>query len=734
MDETPVARFYRDAKILEIGEGTSEIQRLVISRELGLPGPMSRSRDADAPARRRPHVAAAAAPRLQRLRSSCALLAHRGRARLRVLEVQPSCPRVAARLGAHRRRRTARAPELPARRRGQRRQPGRGRPGPRRPRQRRRAALRHDHGPAASTRAPSGPRCCRCPRDLWVPLAERRQPAHQQRHPERRPRASSSTRSSSYLGIPIHHYVQVDFAGFQELVDVVDGVQRLLRRPRPATRAPASTSTRPGASPSTASRRWPTCAPATSSTTRTGAGAATRPATSAASAASRTSSSGRCSRAVDQGRAQPASRSTGSSNAGLDTVTVDDLLTADDIIDLAGPSAASTRRRSTSTPSQSCRTPSGARRSCAWWTSEAQPTLDRFRGTDAGDLRPARRPGAGAQRLRHHRAGRRRPATRSPRPGSARPARARPSASTSPRRSSATRPGSEAKADLVARYLDPERPPRAGRGPARRRRRRGHRHASSPACAPTPRPAGPSTTATTTTTTPTTTRRRRPRRRLDHLHHRGGLRARGPRRGRLLTLGRLRGDVPDLPAMDASRRSAVPSRARRRPDEGDRPRRRAGHPPEPRQPGDVEAAHARLRQAARLLPDQHAAARPHQRDPDHLEPRAAAAVRGAARRRRASGAARFSYAEQPEPNGIASAFLIGEDFIGDDDVALVLGDNIFYGVGLGEQLQQYTEPEGRGGVRPVGARPRALRRARARTPAARWSACTRSRPTRRRAS
>ena len=37
MDETPVARFYRDAKILEIGEGTSEVQRLVIGRELGLP-------------------------------------------------------------------------------------------------------------------------------------------------------------------------------------------------------------------------------------------------------------------------------------------------------------------------------------------------------------------------------------------------------------------------------------------------------------------------------------------------------------------------------------------------------------------------------------------------------------------------------------------------------------------------------------------------------------------------
>ena len=54
----------------------------------------------------------------------------------------------------------------------------------------------------------------------------------------------------------------------------------------------------------------------------------------------------------------------------------------------------------------------------------------------------------------------------------------------------------------------------------------------------------------------------------------------------------------------------------------------------------------------------------------------------------------FSYAEQKIPNGIAQAFVIGEEFIGNHKVALILGDNIFYGTGLQRLLQENINPEG----------------------------------------
>ncbi|MCX6468325.1 MAG: glucose-1-phosphate thymidylyltransferase RfbA [Corynebacteriales bacterium] len=54
----------------------------------------------------------------------------------------------------------------------------------------------------------------------------------------------------------------------------------------------------------------------------------------------------------------------------------------------------------------------------------------------------------------------------------------------------------------------------------------------------------------------------------------------------------------------------------------------------------------------------------------------------------------ITYAVQPSPDGLAQAFVLGADHIGNDSVALVLGDNIFYGPGLGDQLMRYTDVDG----------------------------------------
>ena len=69
----------------------------------------------------------------------------------------------------------------------------------------------------------------------------------------------------------------------------------------------------------------------------------------------------------------------------------------------------------------------------------------------------------------------------------------------------------------------------------------------------------------------------------------------------------------------------------------------------------------------------------------------------------------FSYAVQPQPEGLAQAFTIGSDFIGQDKVALVLGDNIFYGSELDKQLQKQQQSRRRNCLRLSCARPATLR-------------------------
>lgn len=54
----------------------------------------------------------------------------------------------------------------------------------------------------------------------------------------------------------------------------------------------------------------------------------------------------------------------------------------------------------------------------------------------------------------------------------------------------------------------------------------------------------------------------------------------------------------------------------------------------------------------------------------------------------------LGYTVQPSPDGLAQAFLLGEEHIGQDTVALVLGDNLFYGAGMGDQLQRFQDIEG----------------------------------------
>ncbi|MEQ1786214.1 MAG: LCP family protein [Acidimicrobiales bacterium] len=223
------------------------------------------------------------------------------------------------------------------------------------------------------------------PRDLWVPLAsggnQRINAAIQKGGP-----GELVDTIEEYLGVPIHHYIQIDFAGFQELVDVIDGVQVYFAHPARDTRSGLAVET-------------------TGCVTLDGGQALSyvrsRHYQSYEDGRWRSDGSsdfGRVSRqqdfivralrgAVDDGVRNPVTLDH-LVNAALDTVTVDDLLTANDIVDLArafrrfNPGALDLH----SLPVRAGN--AGGASILRLLDAEAQPTLDLFRGTDVADLGP----------------------------------------------------------------------------------------------------------------------------------------------------------------------------------------------------------------------------------------------------------------------------------------------------------------------------------------------------------
>lgn len=336
------------------------------------------------------------------------------------------------------------------------------------------------------------------PRDLWVPLAgggnQRINSAIQNGGP-----SELIDTIEQYFGIPINHYVQVDFAGFQELVDVVDGVSVYFPAPARDTHSGLDVDT---------------------------AGCVTLDGQQALSYVRsrhyeryldgrwRTDPSGdlgRISRqqdfivralhhAVAQGGRNPITLDR-LVDAGLATVTVDDLLTADDIIRL-GQAFRSFDPGSLVTYSLPTRPAlAGGASILRLVDEEAQPILDRFRGTDPAALRPSdvRVLVLNGSGLTGH-AGDTSAALTAVGFGAAGTGEADQFDVTEPVVRYTT--GSEAKADLVARYLDPSA-----------RLERVDEELGADVVVVTgslqtgvrtaPRPPGPSTTATTTTSTTT---------------------------------------------------------------------------------------------------------------------------------------------------------------------------------------------------------------------------------------